>query len=135
MQLGNSRNTTQTSLVTVVVKRSNDHSPSCQITEIHVSENKPSGSIVGRLHASDSDSGADSVLSFKLLSAEDDVIHVESSTGIVRNKVEFDAEKKQKYSFIYEVQDYGKKVFSSALLSPCSMFQEVRGDLRIAPEP
>ncbi|CAI2348309.1 unnamed protein product [Caenorhabditis sp. 36 PRJEB53466] len=101
------RNTTQKSLITVIVEKANDHAPTCQTTEIYVPESTVTGSVIGKLLATDLDSGADGVLSFKLVSSDDDVIYVEGSTGNIKNLVEFDAERTTNYTFTYEVSDYG----------------------------
>ncbi|EFP04243.1 CRE-CDH-3 protein [Caenorhabditis remanei] len=98
------RNTTQFSLVTVLIKPLNLHSPICHVTEIHIPENQQIGSVIGRLHATDQDSGVNGIVTY---SGESSEFFVDTATGEIRNLKELDAEKRQNYSIPYEVRDLG----------------------------
>ncbi|CAL2038030.1 unnamed protein product [Caenorhabditis brenneri] len=100
------RNTTQTSLVTVLLKPLNLRSPTCHVSDFHVSEDTPRGRTIGRLHASDQDSVVDGVVFFKILTHQE-YFHVDSATGQLILLKELDAEKTRNLTIQYEVRDYG----------------------------
>nr|AAB50920.1 cadherin 3 [Caenorhabditis elegans, Peptide, 3337 aa] [Caenorhabditis elegans] len=119
------RNTTQTSIITLIVKPLNQHSPICQITEIHVLENAPIGTIFGRIQARDEDSGLSGVVSYKILTKSDDydgIFHLDSTSGSLRSLKAFDAEKKRSYTFEYEAKDLGTP--SKTTNCPATIFIE-----------
>ncbi|EGT56591.1 hypothetical protein CAEBREN_32185 [Caenorhabditis brenneri] len=101
------RNSTQTSLVTVLLKPLNLHSPTCHVSDFHLSEDTSRGKTIGRLHASDQDSGIDGVVFFRILTHQEH-FHVDSATGKLILLKELDAEKTRNFTIQYEVRDYGR---------------------------
>ncbi|PIC39939.1 hypothetical protein B9Z55_011463 [Caenorhabditis nigoni] len=100
------RNTTQTSLVTVILKPLNRHSPICADTKIRVLESENPGNFVGKLHAMDADSGINGVVTYRVLE-DSKIFHVDTMSGKLRILKNLDTETQRNYTIFYEARDSG----------------------------
>uniref|UniRef100_A0A1I7ULN9 LAM_G_DOMAIN domain-containing protein n=1 Tax=Caenorhabditis tropicalis TaxID=1561998 RepID=A0A1I7ULN9_9PELO len=98
------RNTTQSTIITLLIKPLNLHAPRCSAHSIHVAEDVRKGTVVGRLEASDEDSGINGIIEYSM---DSDVFHVDPSTGELMVLKTLDAEKGRSLEIQYEVKDYG----------------------------
>ncbi|ULU02851.1 hypothetical protein L3Y34_002442 [Caenorhabditis briggsae] len=109
------RNTTQTAVVTVLLKPLNRHSPVCADTKVRVLESEKPGNFIGKLHATDADPGINGVVSYRILE-NSRIFHVDSTTGKLRILKNLDAETQRNYTIFYEAKDSG----SSQRITNCS---------------
>ncbi|UMM25465.1 hypothetical protein L5515_005282 [Caenorhabditis briggsae] len=109
------RNTTQTAVVTVLLKPLNRHSPVCADTKVRVLESEKPGNFIGKLHATDADPGINGVVSYRILE-NTRIFHVDSTTGKLRILKNLDAETQRNYTIFYEAKDSG----SSQRITNCS---------------
>ncbi|CAO4371486.1 unnamed protein product [Caenorhabditis nigoni] len=100
------RKTTQTSLVTVLLKPINRYSPVCVNTEIRVLESENPGNFIGKLHATDADSGINGIVTYRILE-DSKIFHVDTMSGKLRILKNLDAETQRNYTIFFEAKDSG----------------------------
>nr|XP_010963363.1 PREDICTED: LOW QUALITY PROTEIN: protocadherin-16 [Camelus bactrianus] len=102
---------TATATVRVSILNQNDHSPrlSEEPTFLAVAENQPPGTSVGRVFATDRDSGPNGRLTYSLrqLSEDSKAFRIHPQTGEVTTLQTLDREKQSSYQLLVQVQDGG----------------------------
>ncbi|XP_006770135.1 PREDICTED: protocadherin-16 [Myotis davidii] len=102
---------TGTATVRVSILNQNDHSPrlSEEPTFLAVAENQPPGSSVGRVYASDRDSGPNGRLTYSLrqMSEDSKAFRIHPQTGEVTTLQTLDRERQSSYQLLVRVQDGG----------------------------
>ncbi|XP_016072740.1 PREDICTED: protocadherin-16 [Miniopterus natalensis] len=102
---------TSTATVRVSILNQNDHSPrlSEEPTFLAVAENQPPGTSVGRVYASDRDSGPNGRLTYSLRQVSEDskAFRIHPQTGEVTTLQTLDRERQSSYQLLVQVQDGG----------------------------
>nr|XP_033718340.1 protocadherin-16 isoform X2 [Tursiops truncatus] len=102
---------TATATVRVSILNQNDHSPrlSEEPTFLAVAENQPPGTSVGRVFATDRDSGPNGRLTYSLrqLSEDSKAFRIHPQTGEVTTLQTLDRERQSSYQLLVQVQDGG----------------------------
>ncbi|XP_060032946.1 protocadherin-16 [Erinaceus europaeus] len=102
---------TGTATVRVSILSQNEHSPrlSEEPTFLAVAENQPPGTSVGRVFATDRDSGSNGRLTYSLRQLSKDIkaFHIHPQTGEVTTLQSLDRERQSSYQLLVLVQDGG----------------------------
>ncbi|ELR48045.1 Protocadherin-16 [Bos mutus] len=102
---------TATATVRISILNQNDHSPrlSEEPTFLAVAENQPPGTSVGRVFATDRDSGINGRLTYSLrqLSEDSKAFRIHPQTGEVTTLQTLDRERQNSYQLLVQVQDAG----------------------------
>ncbi|GAB1292503.1 Protocadherin-16 [Apodemus speciosus] len=102
---------TGTATVRVIILNQNDHSPrlSEEPTFLAVAENQPPGTSVGRVFATDRDSGPNGRLTYSLqqLSEDSKAFRIHPQTGEVTTLQTLDREQQSSFQLLVQVQDGG----------------------------
>ncbi|EPQ20282.1 Protocadherin-16 [Myotis brandtii] len=102
---------TGTATIRVSILNQNDHSPrlSEEPTFLAVAENQPPGTSVGRVYASDRDSGPNGRLTYSLrqMSEDSKAFRIHPQTGEVTTLQTLDRERQSSYQLLVRVQDGG----------------------------
>nr|XP_030687106.1 protocadherin-16 isoform X2 [Globicephala melas] len=102
---------TATATVRVSILNQNDHSPRLfeEPTFLAVAENQPPGTSVGRVFATDRDSGPNGRLTYSLrqLSEDSKAFRIHPQTGEVTTLQTLDRERQSSYQLLVQVQDGG----------------------------
>ena len=111
-----SRNAIRTATVTVTDTNDNPPVFSQNTYKFNVSEDVPTGTSVGRVTASDADTGLNAVLTYLIgsfLQGDSTHFKVDPSTGVISTNGLLDREDVQTYSFIYRAIDGGPNTLTA----------------------
>ncbi|XP_022249667.1 cadherin-related tumor suppressor-like [Limulus polyphemus] len=110
---------TGTGTLTVVVSDLNDNKPVFEKAHYiaTIMENRPSGSEVITVTASDADEGRNSILMYTLSGDHLDEFHVDPSTGTIKTHTVLDREEKDVYEVVLIARDGGLAIQHSAYVN------------------
>lgn len=104
--------------VVIQVSDVNDHAPNCQsIQQLSISENRPAGTLVGRLRADDPDEGENGTVTYALTGLSQGPSHFRiTPNGELFTDVALDRENEPIYDLTIVASDQGKPPLSSLCL-------------------